>query len=534
VAVADGYILGTPGDDVLEGGVGNETLNGYAGNDILRGGGGSDQLIGGPGDDLYDGGDGDDYAFFSQAFGVRIDLAIQGAQDTGEGRDTFISVENLIGSGYADILRGTDTRNELQGAAGDDFLDGRGGDDFLVGGAGADEIRGGAGNDLIVGDDGNDLLFGEAGDDTFIGGFGVDLYDGGAGVDTVVFFTDTGVTVDLALTGRQEVAPSMFGTFVSIERIQTSNYADKVWGNASDNDFWADRGNDFLDGRGGYDTYVTSAKLSDLTIVWTGDGWRVTDNRTDGDGVDILKNIEILRSEGYGPTRFLGDGMSFIVGNILRLDGGKGDSYIASLSARLDSGALTTKAAQAEVIDKAAGTTSIASLSYQFFTGKIPTQGGIDYLVSPTGPNAQNLNASYYERFDPVNRFINFAVNLGKNGEGKDSFAAKYGVMSLFDATKEAYKAIFGGTPTDAKVHALIDGRVDYLAYYGGDGPSGIGTKAAMVGFLLAAAATEHVGVMARSNDAWLNDLADGDAPFAVDLLNPSNGYYKTDFIFGG
>jgi hypothetical protein len=79
-----------------------------------------------------------------------------------------------------------------------------------------------------------------------------------------------------------------------------------------------------------------------------------------------------------------------------------------------------------------------------------------------------------------------------------------------------------------------MDSRVDYLAYYGGDGPNGIGTKAAMVGFLLASAALEDVGVLARSNDAWLTDLSDGSAPFAVNILDPANGYWKADFIFGG
>ncbi len=209
-------------------------------------------------------------------------------------------------------------------------------------------------------------------------------------------------------------------------------------------------------------------------------------------------------------------------------------TLIADLSSKVSSGVLTQAAAIGEVVKAAVATTSVATLSYEFFTGKIPTQVGVDFLISPTGPNTTNLNSAYYAQFDVVNRYINFAVNLGKNGEAKDSFLAKYGSMSLIDATKEAYKTIFGATPTDAKVHALIDTRVDYLAYYGGDGASGIGTKAAMVGFLLAAAATEHVGVLAKSNDAWLADLADGAAPFAVNIVDPANGYYKADFVFGG
>ena len=177
----------------------------------------------------------------------------------------------------------------------------------------------------------------------------------------------------------------------------------------------------------------------------------------------------------------------------------------------------------------AASTTSVATLNYQFFTGKIPTQAGYDFLISPTGPNTTNLNSAYYATFDIVNRYINFAVNLGKNGEAKESFKQAYGNLTLLEATKEAYETIFGREPTDAKAHALIDTRGDYLAYYGGDGPDGIGTKAAMVGFLLAAAATEDVGMMAWSNDNFLFDLSDG-ANFGVNLVGT---YGKPEYAYG-
>ncbi len=163
-------------------------------------------------------------------------------------------------------------------------------------------------------------------------------------------------------------------------------------------------------------------------------------------------------------------------------------------------------------------TTSVATLSYQFFTGKIPGQAGMDYLLSPNGPNPNNLNGPYYQSFNLENRYINFAVNLGRDGEGKAAFTAAYGSLSLFEATREAYKTIFGGTPTDAKIHALIDSRVDYFAGYGGDGPNGIGTKAAMAGWLLAEAVKADVGMYAKSNDVFLYDLADG-ATFAVNLV---------------
>ena len=51
-------------------------------------------------------------------------------------------------------------------------------------------------------------------------------------------------------------------------------------------------------------------------------------------------------------------------------------------------------------------------------------------------------------------------------------------------------------------------------------GANGIGTKAAMVGWLLAQAAKEDLGQYAKANDAFLTDLApDGIAPFQTGLL---------------
>ena len=186
------------------------------------------------------------------------------------------------------------------------------------------------------------------------------------------------------------------------------------------------------------------------------------------------------------------------------------------------------------VVNEADASTSVATLAYEFFTGKIPGQAGVEYLVSATGPNPNNLNSAYYKSFNLENRYINFSVNLGKVGEGSAKFSADYGSLTLFDATRKAYAAIFGAAPTDTKIHALIDSRVDYFATYGGDGANGIGTKAAMVGWLLAEAAKADLGVMVRSNSAWLTDLADGSAPFAIDIIDPSKGYYKAEFVYGG
>ena len=228
--------------------------------------------------------------------------------------------------------------------------------------------------------------------------------------------------------------------------------------------------------------------------------------------------------------------------NILRVDPASaiGAPLFAPISSRLASGALTPSAAIAEITDLADATTAVATLSYQFFTGKAPTAGGLDYLVSPTGPNANHLNSAYYQSFSLENRYINFAVNLGKLGEGAQKFALDYGAKTLADATRDAYAAIFGSVPTADKVTAILTptftlngvtlSRAEYFAFYGQDGLNGIGTKAAMVGWLLSEAAKADIGQFALSNEALFADLADG-AALPVDMVGV---YGRPEFVYAG
>jgi hypothetical protein len=339
---------------------------------------------------------------------------------------------------------------------------------------------GGATADGLVGDAGADTLSGLAGDDVIFAGAGSDTLNGGDGNDILV-------------------------------------------GGAGD---------DAIDGAAGRDEARYAGKLSDYTVAAGAGGWSVVDKRASSpDGTDTLKNVESLVFSDKSVA--LGDAaVAWAIGNILRdsaLTGTSG-ALATDLSTKLAAGTLTPADAIAQVIKAAGASTSVATLAYEFFTGKIPGLAGIDYLVSPTGPNANNLNSAYYQSFNLENRYINFAVNLGKVGEGKATFTADYGSLSLFDATRKAYATIFGSTPTDTKIHALIDNRADYFASYGGDGVNGQGTKAAMVGWLLAEAVKADIGMYAKSNDAFLTDLADG-AAFAVDLVGV---YGKPGYAYVG
>lgn len=136
----------------LQGGLGDDILEGDDFNNILAGGSGNDTLLGGSGIDTA--------SYMGASTGVTVSLLKQGiAQNTvGAGTDVLSGLESLLGSAYNDTLTGDAGNNELDGA---------GGHDKLQGGVGTDRIYGGTGNDLLDGGAGYDILFGGAGRDIF-------------------------------------------------------------------------------------------------------------------------------------------------------------------------------------------------------------------------------------------------------------------------------------------------------------------------------------------------------------------------------
>jgi hypothetical protein len=154
---------------------------------------------------------------------------------------------------------------------------------------------------------------------------------------------------------------------------------------------------------------------------------------------------------------------------------------LTDLAAKVDAGTLTLAAATDAVVHLAINTTSVATIAYQFFTGATPYAAGVDYLVSPTGGNTNNINAAYYQSFNIENRYINFAVNLGKLGEGAARFQTQYGALTLSESLVKAYTELFGAAPDAAKTASLLNDQVpngaggtytraEYFAFYGRDG----------------------------------------------------------------
>ena len=272
-------IIGSNLDDVLIGNGAGNIIRGLAGNDIF---------IGNAGDDTLDGGDGiDTVSYRLDPGGVTVNLDQNTATDGFGGIDTLLSIENVLGSAQndliignigvnwlfggngSDIIRagggddsayGEDGNDTLYGGDGDDFLDGGLGNDSLFGDMGNDRLFGGQGNDLLNGGAGNDVLYGEQGDDTLlgdsgddklIGGIGADFLNGGDGSDTASYITAlTGVVANLSNT-QANTGDAQGDTYLSIEYLEGSQYADVLIGNGQNNHIWGLGGDDYLDGLGG-------------------------------------------------------------------------------------------------------------------------------------------------------------------------------------------------------------------------------------------------------------------------------------------
>lgn len=202
-------LIGGAGVDTIHGGIGNDSIDGGSENDVLFGEDGNDTIVGGAGNDQIDagigndiveggagadaitGGAGSDTAYYSSsASGVTVNLAAGTASGGDAQGDTLTGIEQLYGSGGADVLTGDASNNALWGGAGGDVL---------TGGVGADALKGGAGSDFFVYASVADSTVAAAGKDTiadFSTGDRIDLSaidaDGNASNGNTAFTFGTG------------------------------------------------------------------------------------------------------------------------------------------------------------------------------------------------------------------------------------------------------------------------------------------------------------------------------------------------------
>ena len=361
-------INGTSGNDNLFGTEDVDQMFGFDGNDKFRGSEGADTINGGNGTDTVS------YRGYVETFllrypvihpGFAVDVDLQRATQKGshaEG-DVLISIENVIGSLFEDIIKGNSGNNVLAGAFGDDILEGRDGNDVLSGdaenvadigfvdlgpedsgndtldgGAGNDDLFGDGGNDLLIGGTGNDELFGGQGDDTLNGGTGFNQLDGGTGFDTAtyaqagnavhVFFANQNAAdgVTFSINGN-----SVADSFTGVESIIGSSFDDLLEGSAAANTFdggggsdtilgfsggdtlHGGGGDDFIDGGNGADAMDGGAGVDTVTYATANTNVNVSLGVVGSVNLPFIGTIPVMTTLGIGAGGFAeGDTLAFV------------------------------------------------------------------------------------------------------------------------------------------------------------------------------------------------------------------------------
>ena len=298
-------IIGTNGKDRLVGTSASEFVHARADDDVLVGSGGNDVL---------DGGEGIDTVSYERSGPVTVSLGSNGSAGTADkffggefgeavayqSTDTLNSIENVIGSSFNDTITGNELNNILAGLGGADTIKGGGGIDTIDYGASREavivDLRGvtqrggdaqgdklysienviGSGKaDSIIGNDRGNILQGGGGNDTLAGFEGGDTLDGGDGIDTADYSASAiGIRVDLLLGGGGQHGVNLGGgqwiysddtndVLKSIENVIGSSDDDYIFGDDIANTFEGRQGNDILAGLGGADTLIGGEGLLD-------------------------------------------------------------------------------------------------------------------------------------------------------------------------------------------------------------------------------------------------------------------------------
>ena len=291
-------------------------------------------------------------SYASAAAGITARLDLGFGVDDGGAFDSYVSIENVTGSSFNDVLAGAaGVANTLTGGDGDDTFYGEGLDSF-DGGAGNDVLFGSLGSALnlnlatmgietVWGGFLSDNLDGSAATtalvmigqgptaDTMLGGSGDDfvyyragdVISGGAGNDWAVStLSATGVVLDMSATGFENAWGSSFDDTLSAagsataavmvgdtgnDSLTGSDIGDFLYGFGDNDTLTGGGGNDNLIGGDGVDTFAFGAGWGvDLLWDWA-DGTEQFD--LSGSGATQFSDLVVFTSGAHEVVSYDGN-----------------------------------------------------------------------------------------------------------------------------------------------------------------------------------------------------------------------------------
>lgn len=431
-----------PTGNIIDGKEGDDTVHAAAGADIIDGGTGHNRVV-------YDRSNG----------AVSVDLAAGKGYKNFATDDTYVNIQDVVGSDYDDTLVGDANDNIFIGGKGTDSIDGGGGIntasyasssasvtvDLLNGsGSGGDAagdvlkniraVIGSEKNDLLIAGTQNATLNGGLGDDTIVSGQGADSLVGGEDTDTNNTLdyrnSNAGVNVNLA-TGSVSGGDAAGDTFRNFRNLKGSSYNDTLIGDANANVVSGGAGDDLIVVSGGKDSIDGGAGDSD-TIDYSeyniGRGLQLslTGSETTESYFPALKD-QIVNVENVIGTRF-GDSISGDAKNDTLIGGGGSDSLVGGMgNDRLQ---LDWSSINLSRLDGGAGSDTVS------FAGSASS-------MSLSGSSFSNVlsNAEYLD-FSGTSGTVNLSLggdDIQKILTGSSSTSANAGVLDLkFDTSGDS------------------------------------------------------------------------------------------------
>ncbi|QWG18005.1 FecR domain-containing protein [Bradyrhizobium sediminis] len=478
-------------------------------------------------------------SYASATAAVTVDFAAGTAiGNASVGSDHFTNVSGVIGSSFGDTLRGSDNINgsyeSFEGRGGNDIIDGRGGYDLAVYsndpattlGITVNLAAGTVIGDASIGTDTLDSVeavrgtqfadtydarhFGSAGflnpATGNVGSYGTfNNFDGQGGNDLIYGNGNTriqysqstaAVTVDIELgtahgTASGDLANTGTDTFSGVNAVMGSMFGDTLLGSANNESFLGLAGDDFIDGRGGFDTaqygiltFTTGGVSVDLVHgIVAGDASTGTDTLRSIEGVQGTNFNDTFDATNFGAAGYL-DPLLFNVGNngtYNQFEGWDGDDQITGNG---NTTILYVNAGAGVTVDLAAGTAHGTASGDLANIGQDTITGGVNSVV---GSNFGDVLLGSDNAPGTIEQFNGLGGNdtldgrggtdrlIGGGGADTFVYAAGYGADTIADFHhSDGDRIDLTGVPgihslADVLAHATPSGVDTFIDFGGGN-----------------------------------------------------------------